>query len=70
MMEIYTALNDTLIPAFLDHKIGINTHGNVLNPCNGKAIPLQALTGPEVSRDNRHIKVARLSALCTSRLYS
>jgi hypothetical protein len=35
----------------------------------GKAIPLQALTGPEDSRRLRHMKVARLSALCTSRLY-
>jgi hypothetical protein len=43
----------------------------------GKAIPLQALTGPEGSRrlrlpdfkDNRHMKVARLAALRTGRLY-
>jgi hypothetical protein len=43
----------------------------------GKAIPLQAWTGPESSRrlkpprfqDNRHMKVVRLSALRTSRLY-
>jgi hypothetical protein len=33
MREIYAALIDTLIPAFLDHKIGTNTHGNVLYPC-------------------------------------
>jgi hypothetical protein len=43
----------------------------------GKAIPLQAWTGPEGSRrlrlpdqDNRHMKVVRLSALRTGRLYS
>jgi len=43
----------------------------------GKAIPLQAWTGPEGSRrlrlhrfqDNRHMKVVRLSALHTGRLY-
>jgi hypothetical protein len=37
----------------------------------GKAIPLQALTGPVAPRfhDNRHMKVARLSALRTGRLY-
>jgi len=39
-----------------------------------KAIPLQAWTGPEGSRrlrfqDNRHMKVVRLSALCTGHLY-
>jgi hypothetical protein len=42
-----------------------------------KAIPLQALTGPEGSRrlrllgflDSRHVKVVRLSALRTGRLY-
>jgi hypothetical protein len=44
---------------------------------NDKAIPVQAWTGPEGSRrlrlpdfiDNRHLKVVRLSALCTGRLY-
>ena len=44
---------------------------------NDKAIPLQAWRGPEGSRrlrvlevlDNRHMKVARLSALRTGRLY-
>ena len=43
----------------------------------GKAIPLQAWTGPEGSRrlrlldftDNLHMKVVRLSALCTGCLY-
>ena len=43
----------------------------------GKAIPLQASTGPERFQeveaprfqDNRHMKVVRLSALCTGRLY-
>ena len=43
----------------------------------GKVIPLQAWTGPEGSRrlrlpdfqDNRHMKVVRLSALRTGRLY-
>jgi hypothetical protein len=41
----------------------------------GKAIPLQAWTGPEGSRrlrlteHNRHMKVVRLSALLTGRLY-
>jgi len=39
-----------------------------------KAIPLQAWTGPESSRrlrfpDIRHMKVVRLSALRTGRLY-
>jgi len=36
-----------------------------------KAIPLQAQTGLEAPRvhDNRHMKVVRLSALCTSCLY-
>ena len=45
--------------------------------CKGKAIPLQAWTGPEGSRtlrlpdfkDNRHMKVVRLSALRTGLLY-
>jgi hypothetical protein len=43
--------------------------------CQGKALPVQAWTGfqevqaPRFS-DNRHIKVVRLSALRTSRLYS
>ena len=44
----------------------------------GTAIPLQAWTGPEGSRKieapgflvSRHMKVARLSALCSDRLYS
>jgi len=43
----------------------------------GKAIPLQAWTGPQSSRrsrlprfqDNRHTKVVRLSALCIGCLY-
>jgi hypothetical protein len=37
----------------------------------GKAIPLQAWTGPEASRfqDNRHLKVVRLSALRTESPY-
>ena len=36
-----------------------------------KAIPLQASKGPEAPRfqDNRHMKVVRLSALRTGRLY-
>jgi len=45
--------------------------------CKGKAIPLQAWAGPEGSRririprfqDIRHIKVEKLSALSTGRLY-
>ena len=44
----------------------------------GKAIPLQAWTGPEGSRsfeaprfhDNQHMKVVKLSALRTGRLYT
>jgi len=44
---------------------------------SGKAIPLQVWTGPEDSRrlrfpdfeDNRHMKVVRLSALRTGKLY-
>jgi hypothetical protein len=37
----------------------------------GKSFPKQACEGPEVSRfeDNRHMKVVRLSALRTGRLY-
>jgi hypothetical protein len=43
----------------------------------GKVIPLEALTGPEGSRslrlpdfkDNRHMKVVRLLAVSTGRLY-
>ena len=37
-----------------------------------KAIPLQVWTGPEDSifQDNRHMKVVRLSALRTGRLYT
>ena len=42
----------------------------------GKAIPLQVWTGPEVFQEvrfsdfkNRHMKVVRLSALDTGRLY-
>ena len=46
--------------------------------CKGKAVPLQAWTGPDCSGrlrppeflDNRQMKVLRLSALCTGRLYS
>jgi hypothetical protein len=36
-----------------------------------KAVPLQARTGPEGFRfqDNRHMKMVRLSALCTGSLY-
>jgi hypothetical protein len=48
-----------------------------LQSLNGKTIPIQAWTGPYGSRglrlpeflDSRHIKVARLSVLCTGRLY-
>ena len=44
----------------------------------GKTIPVQAWTGPEGTRrlrfpdfqDSRHMKVVRLSALRTGRLYS
>ena len=44
---------------------------------NGKAIPLQVWTGPEIFQqaeapryqDSRHMKVVRLSALHTSRLH-
>jgi len=41
------------------------------NKNKSKAIPLQAWTGSEDSRfqDNRHMKVVRLSALGTGRLY-
>ena len=54
------------------------TAGNSTNWSKGKAIPLQAWTGPEGSRrlrlpdflDNRHTKVVRLSALRTGRLYT
>jgi hypothetical protein len=37
----------------------------------GKAVPLQVWTGPEAPRfqDNRHLKVVRLSALGTGRVY-
>jgi hypothetical protein len=35
----------------------------------GKAIPLQTWTGPEGSRRLRHMKVVRLSAPRTGRLY-
>ena len=47
------------------------------NMIKGKALPLQAWTGPWGSRmlrlpeylDSRHMKVTRLSALCTGRFY-
>jgi hypothetical protein len=52
------------------------TEGSIDDVCHDvwgecKAIPLQALTGPEGFRfqDNRHMKVARLSALRTGHLY-
>jgi hypothetical protein len=54
------------------------TFANTSFKCKGKAIPLQAWTGPEVSRRLRlpdfkntwrHMKVVRLSALHTGRLY-
>jgi len=35
----------------------------------GKAIPLQAWTGPEGSKRLMHMKVVRLSALRTGRFY-
>jgi hypothetical protein len=49
----------------------------ILHTSKGKAISLQPCTGPESSRvievprfqDNRHMKVVRLSALRTERLY-
>jgi len=55
----------------------MNQISTSLLPIKGKAIPLQAWTGPEGSRslrlpnfqDNRQMKVVRLSALRTSRLY-
>ena len=54
-----------------------NNKNNNNNNGEGKAIPLQAWTGPggfqEVEdpriQDSRHIKVVRLSALRTGRLY-
>ena len=56
----------------------VNPFLHVLFPISfihkGKAIPLQAWTGPEGSRrlrfqDSQHLKVVRLSAVRTSRLY-
>jgi hypothetical protein len=38
-------------------------------PNKVKAIPLQALKALSRFQDNRHVKVARLSALRTGRLY-
>ena len=56
-----------------------NQHSTMfgLNMAKNKAIPLQACIGPYSSRrlrfptflDNRHMKVVRLSALLTGRLY-
>jgi hypothetical protein len=51
---------------------------NIGQHVKGTAIPIQAWTDPEGSRrlrlpeflDNWHMKVARLSALCTGRLYA
>jgi uncharacterized protein (DUF2384 family) len=71
------------IPEFLLQKIKfyhVKQHRTLKNhTCNvkGKAIPLQAWTRPEGSKrlrltrfqDNRHMKVVRLSALCTDCLY-
>jgi hypothetical protein len=42
--------------------------------CKGNTVPLRSWTGPEGSeapryQDNQHMKVVRLSALCTSHLY-
>jgi len=62
------------IPDYL--KCSIN-NGIPIQGIKGKAIPLQAWTGPEGSReveaprfqDNWHIKVVGLSVLCTGRLY-
>jgi hypothetical protein len=56
---------------------GIISTGEGVCQSKGKAIPLQALTGPEGSRrlrlpdfkTNQHMTVARLSALRTGRLY-
>jgi hypothetical protein len=57
--------------------VSFDIHGSVYRN-TGKAIPLQAWTGPDGSKgaeapkfqDNRHMKVVRLSALRTGRLYS
>ena len=49
------------------------TNSHVAGKGKGKAIPLQALGLQEVEAprflDNRHLKVVRLSALRTGRLY-
>ena len=65
-------------PEFMDTKVSA-TECKIRSPHNipSKATPLQAWTGPEgFSRfeaprfqDNRHMKVVRLSALRTGRLY-
>jgi hypothetical protein len=46
----------------------------LMSKSKGKAIPLQAWAGPEEVeaprfQDNRYMKVVRLSAVCTGRLY-
>jgi hypothetical protein len=79
MQGIYTYIPETnhvpkeyiiIIIIIITEYIYIYTH-------TGKAIPLQAWTGPEGSsslrprfQNNQHMKVVRLSALCTGRRYS
>ena len=63
----------------LPYTLPVEVHDQVLqaiwrDTAKGKAIPLQALRGPEGSRrlrfqDSRHMKVVRLSALRTGHLY-
>jgi hypothetical protein len=60
----------------LRHFVRYTAVGKYSTNKNEKVIPLQARTGPEVSRrlrfprfqDNRNMKVVRLSALSTGRL--
>jgi len=45
----------------------LRMHGTMNVKC--KEFPIQALTGPECSRRLRHMKMVKLSALRTGRLY-
>jgi len=67
----------TLVGNIILLEMDLNSNCVLWGKGKGKAIPLQAWTGPEGSskveaprfQDNRHMKVVRLSALRTGRLY-
>jgi hypothetical protein len=71
--EVFCTLLSAFWPLLLQWKTTITTV-QVPRKVKGKAIPLQAWTGPEGStprfQDNWHMKVVRLSALHNDHIYS